>query len=1092
MVSADISGHPCSIDAKASDEPSETLLNGHISLNALQFFLGQKPSKADIHFQTVAKILSTGGHWMLDGELRVKNPLSPETAQIRVSGNLAKIFPLALENAQAKMTGYDGPLTILQPLFQEILSGGLVEGETDFTAALDAGKMTLSVRPYFIRIAYPAFILEETREKDASLRAWEVVFDLKSKTWKGKGIIYKGGMSGEGLPSLKNIQSEVEFDQDQLSCKELVIEDPQLRAKGFLKGVFGENPSWVFHFERFQSKLETLLPFFDLTGSHPHYFSGLQGVVLSKDDHSVLKFSKQNQVWVPDFSGKVQLAMVHLPLNAELSIKNGKAVIDCDSENQVYTIHNGYGEVFEKEKVFLHTYIESLECSLREIPQFSLTASLKHYDQEIMLAQLKAFQDGEEIVVDKNASTIRFCGNPLVIQQITLDKTLKPHQIVVQSKHSPEALKPILELFPQIGSRAWREKLVVQKGATLDWVFSYLNHPELLRFTAIVDQIVLFGDAPKNLTMELSLVDKEWVIEAEDEEGAHLELFMQPEEGHVMISSLKARSSKGYLEAKGVMDHEGKFLMDIDALSLDEPFRSEGENFPPATLLFKGSLEGDPAGFGGWFSLNGKTKDRLGMAFFTKQTIPFSYSTSGGLKVPVGRLYYVLPGKKENFFTFHQLKHLGSGLGIEEIHLQLTQEELQLFSDVDYVPSWFCQIMKEKELSGVFKLTQESSQWKLSGQIPKTKLFLFDQFFPLNGLRLEIDEKNICLAASSQIHEAAVNAEMRVDFSAHHPGILILKELQSKNSVKGRFQGFSRGVPEFYDIKGKFFGLEVDLKRDAPEYFSGKLFLNVLQMAPLMDLATRKKIAELKLDGGYGLEGKFSLSPEAWGFQGVLQGEKFSCFGYYLDSLQTKLSIGKDHVHISDFTLLDVAGKATIKRAKIAKNNEWYLLCPLVQLSEFRPSLLRKGAQDKPAVKSFNIQKASIREVEGSLSHLETLRGQGELFFTNALKKEENFLSLSRDFIKNLGLDLAVLSPARGEVSFSIKDQQLILTQLKNVCSEAERAEFFLAEDTVNFLDFSGDLHIDVNVRQNAMLKFIEPFTVMIRGSLKKPKYQLR
>ena len=131
-----------------------------------------------------------------------------------------------------------------------------------------------------------------------------------------------------------------------------------------------------------------------------------------------------------------------------------------------------------------------------------------------------------------------------------------------------------------------------------------------------------------------------------------------------------------------------------------------------------------------------------------------------------------------------------------------------------------------------------------------------------------------------------------------------------------------------------------------------------------------------------------------------------------------------------------------------------------------------------------------MTDLHGQLGDLKSLQGFGSFNFSQRVKKESSLFDIPLTFLKDLGLDLDLFTPVMGEARLHLNEGKIFLTQLENAFSEGKRSEFYLAEEP-SFIDLNGKLFLNFRMKQNVVLKLVEPFLISVRGTFEKPKYSV-
>ncbi|MFI5333653.1 MAG: hypothetical protein ACHQT8_00625 [Chlamydiales bacterium] len=324
--------------------------------------------------------------------------------------------------------------------------------------------------------------------------------------------------------------------------------------------------------------------------------------------------------------------------------------------------------------------------------------------------------------------------------------------------------------------------------------------------------------------------------------------------------------------------------------------------------------------------------------------------------------------------------------------------------------------------------------------------------------------------------------------------------IQISDSLQGeglKLQGKMGEAWEWENISGTLAGLKVELAQSKKhhEILSGTVKIDLRKLSSFFPKEGKELVSLLNLGKGYELVGDFTLpkvgKPH---FRGKVLGHQFECLGFIFETLQAHAELGFDHVRLSQFAIQDRGVKGEIKLVKIerqAGTNDWLLDVPLIQLQEVSPSLLCREKTGVGEARPLTIKNFSLFDLRGSLNDASTLSGRGHLNFTNISKREQSLLDLPIQFVKDLGLDPSLLVPVYGEIDLELKGKRFYVRDLRNAHSEAKRGQFFLADEKPSYIDLSGNVHVDIKLKQNVTLKIIEPFTLKVRGTLEKPKLSI-
>ena len=123
---------------------------------------------------------------------------------------------------------------------------------------------------------------------------------------------------------------------------------------------------------------------------------------------------------------------------------------------------------------------------------------------------------------------------------------------------------------------------------------------------------------------------------------------------------------------------------------------------------------------------------------------------------------------------------------------------------------------------------------------------------------------------------------------------------------------------------------------------------------------------------------------------------------------------------------------------------EWSLTIPHIALDEFRPSLLQKEGDVSQTLDPFLIRNLQLYKLQGTVGDRSSFTGTGDFHFINSFKRSSSLLDLPAEVLGRIfGLDLEILIPVRGDVTFVIQDERVLFTSLSDAFSENQRSKIF-------------------------------------------------
>lgn len=313
-------------------------------------------------------------------------------------------------------------------------------------------------------------------------------------------------------------------------------------------------------------------------------------------------------------------------------------------------------------------------------------------------------------------------------------------------------------------------------------------------------------------------------------------------------------------------------------------------------------------------------------------------------------------------------------------------------------------------------------------------------------------------------------------------------------------------------VAGSLSGLTMNLVRDPNKPLAydrmnliGQVDINLHKAQNLMEYDMAAKVRELEFGDGYSLSGQWSYEKgsdkkliDCLSFQGDFSGRDFEAYGYRFYNMSSQMSFMPGACYFRSLALADSSGSLQIEQIDLIAqpDGSWHAAIPVINLNEFRPSLLRTSSAAPPHLaKSLVVRNLNIKNLVGVVGYRDTFTGTGQLTFANPPKKnlQHTILAIPAELLTRIGLDLDVLTPVRGTVLFDIGNGRADLKRFKDVYSKGKMSKFNLCNGGRNcYVDFDGNLNLNIRMKQyNLIFKLAELFTVNVRGTLQKPTYTL-
>ncbi|NGX34752.1 MAG: hypothetical protein K1060chlam1_01106 [Candidatus Anoxychlamydiales bacterium] len=304
------------------------------------------------------------------------------------------------------------------------------------------------------------------------------------------------------------------------------------------------------------------------------------------------------------------------------------------------------------------------------------------------------------------------------------------------------------------------------------------------------------------------------------------------------------------------------------------------------------------------------------------------------------------------------------------------------------------------------------------------------------------------------------------------------------------------------EVIGNFCGIDFLFQEDLEKINSNNLFgslkFNGSKLKKILPKNIENSFDHYLIGSGYEISGKlgFNFSKANFiNFDGLFSGKDFELSSYQFKTMFSKLHIDEKSVKFTDFKVSDGSGIVMVNEMSFEKNkNKWQFLMPLLKIKDLRPSLLKNINQPLDEITPFLIRELVLKDFKGELGNKNSFSGNGNLHFINSFKRGQSVFDFPADVLSRIvGIDQELLTPVKGTVDFFVKNGKFNLSKLGDSFSEAERSKFFLLDKGQKpYVDFDGNIYINIAMKQYVLFKFTESFVISIRGNLEDPKCNLK
>lgn len=819
---------------------------------------------------------------------------------------------------------------------------------------------------------------------------------------------------------------------------------------------------------------------------------------------------KTDNAWILHWKVAAAFSQVSYNITQEIKLTGAGCDLSFDSSSMVSSIKKTKGKL----NLWHGSYtfaLDDFSFDPRKDNAFHLKV-LDGKESFMTLSGLVRLSRDVEIIFDKDKSEI--LSIPLQVSHCTMSKDLKIKEVDCTLLFSASDMKSCLAKAKNIQALSPTTMTLMEENiASLQGSIS--TH---VTFTE-ADKWRMHLQSPQLIWKETTLKSCEFValykapiitIEKASWNSSYLQTSASLQGGTLKISYVKYSSPDAKIDLQGSYNLQSRVL-DVPRMNFSIASTLIGKDL---AKYLKGSLQGVAVLSCAFDNALHVISAKADTSLFSKLLFPFacdvksregislSFERDTGLQVKRVDLTAFASGSDEMLakVSVDSLKYAPKEekVCLTKCLLLLAPAGTEALSASGMLSSDVCSMKKDLD-------------WQMSGDVTISKTGIEALLTLKPGVYSAGGKDYTLLDPCLQISATFLHLRSRMEL-----GIPILCDVQKEFAKDSSLYVLLRANPEAEGLKilckekegrfdpqrieGKLMGLEANLQKSShisDGSFFGFVKLDFVKAAPLLSKQMKEIVNSLKLGAGYTLQGHFFL-PETeqddFSFQGDIKAEKCQFLGYTFQTLSVKANISSSKVMLEDIKIDDPAGQLTVKTCSIDKDaftSKWSLSMPLGHIREFRPSLLMEEGK-RGSEKPFLLKNLSVYDFEGILGDSKSFTGSGALHFLNSSKKEFSLLDIPFEMIKDLGLDTGILTPISGEADFSIRKGRCVFSELKNSYSEGRRSEFYLSDDTPAYIDFEGNWHVDLKMKQHVLLKWSESLLVSIRGKLDKPKYSLK
>lgn len=881
----------------------------------------------------------------------------------------------------------------------------------------------------------------------------------------------------------------------------------------------------------FQGSLKKLLSLTKKSSSFPQCNIPLEGTVISTasgfylESHFTEKNTKttwqieaniENASCANGCNGMLDALQFHIEINSE------KGILALDNLHAIYKIDQSFKDLSYR------VYIPKIECCFLESMQcaFDVRLTTDTYDVIRLVGKLSELDTNYILEFDERYSHI--LNFPLEQTQIRWNDTqilqarIKCELSLEQIYHQIFSMKQAY-LFSNSYIQLFDAAIKDMKGL-LHFEMSYDG--EVDRFNLQVEGI---GTKWKSEEMPISLVtekiNREWNI-VSCTIGEHQIAGKLFQGKHFLeLSYIKGKYYESrFLCSNGTFDYSGKkLLLYVDELSIalkdwKSLFPKECTSWASGNILSQGQVKIDfSKAREAWMiemklSCNWNPSNIGQLSLKSTNEFFAFFSPKEGLHIEAGALTLLYKDQSCGSIAFDAIDYHKSKWEGSRFIVTLAPKAIVAIASNNLIKDFGHRIDKlywkdysftwENQIRICSSFTYESGQFTMVGTFDSGYYWLGNQSFLFDGLSFSIREECCDLQIKMPVQDRKITILTSIPFQRDkeiHCTILDSNNVEQSILI---MISYSEDGFMIKKIKGTLCGLEIDFlpaldKISDKELIQGSIKIHLGTFVEYFPKCLDLFGKQISTNSKYELYGTIALDKKNWQnsrFTGCVRGKNIDILGYQLQSIFGEISLENQNITMQNFSIYDLAMQLRIPNGCLKKVKEqgWQFSFPKIIIRDMRPSLLKKGGIARGVAKPFLITELRCNEVNGRIDNPLSFTGSGVLHFTNSYKTEYNFFSIPMEIISRLGLDISMLVPVQGTLEYAIKEGKIQLLQLKKCYSKGKRSQFHLVHSDPSYIDWNGKLHVNLRIKQYALLKIAELFILSIYGNLESPHISLR
>lgn len=1021
------------------------------------------------------------------------------------------------------------------------------EGKMDIKGELEKNMLTLEFDPTCLTFVSPAVTVKGTSDSEGEMPKARIQFDCREKIWHGEIVLKKSVVQEQSIGLVfDSFDAHLNMEGKAFSIKNIDASSDNVHFLGEMElnldlETVGDIDLKV-RTSRIEGSVEAVTAFMRHFPNFSHLTLPITGSVVSQKDEMILHaiLGEKSDVLLWDMTLHVyEGGYVFSPY---VACQNLAATLLINDKNQKVDVSNVSGDI-------ILSGLDSAKCYELNVPTFSIDQKTGEgaYDVRIEAAThdivrlagtFNPTKDGVCVTLDSEKS--HFFGAKGEISTLLFD----PHGALLDLDLIADV--PSLGLFKQIEffsyagliplpSALLEEVHALQSQGSVLLDCSFHRKAQRLDFHAKSDNFTFGQYKLGGLNIEAKQVGDLFFLEVFKVGSLSLNATIEKNELSWEVPVFDALWKESELRIRGgaYEKKSQKLTLSIDKLQVFiAPFieilelpKEKGWGYVSGVLSGEGFLEVDVSnGLKDWecttnLKLKGKHIGKGDLVLEHPHPLRMQFKSKKGLEIAHADFFLLHPSLSQVWAKcyFDQLKMQRSSCSGEGLTFTISPEMIHYLGETESIPYLKSEkkilsfpgtsFRWDNQIEAMFNFTADEKV-NIEGWVKEGYYWLGDHAWYLNDCHFNYQEQAFELSMNTMYSDIPFDIKAHLSFLPHLTTCITVQE----TLVEDRSQlGPLKIVTDWNDQEGIFIqAIEGHLCGISPSFYhrtrdsiadkmslTGQLKINVPALAKALPKQLQEIVNTFEIGQGYELSGDVMISKENLDdilFTGYLRGKHFELLGSEMDTLLSEVTISPQKIELSHFKLSDASGILSMEKMQIERfyNKNWHLTIPELLIQDFRPSLLKKIGERRGRIKPLTIRDLKFYNIRGTLGTKDTFTGKGELFFINTFKRDSNFLDIPLEIFGRLGLDMGLLVPVRGRIDFIMVDNRVYLTELFSSYSEGKRSQFFLSSDLPSYIDFEGNIHLNIRMKQSVLLKITEPFMLTIGGTLENPKYSLR